>query len=146
MGRTGAPAIRVLLHIFVAEHLFKAPTLVIHLDHLVSLQALGRSRGQKEFVDTSAQQFARGHRVGTRGRRLPGDDHTAGQREIRDWLQPIRDVAHIEEFSLHLRFRMLHTHITRVLQAGSYAWVVEQLVVTPPCQKAQSSVLDPREG
>jgi hypothetical protein len=146
MRRAGTPAIRVLLRIFVAEHLFKTTTLVIHLDNLVDPQALGGSCGQKEFVDKWTNQFARGHFVGTVGSSLTGDDHAAGQGQIWNWLQPIGDVADVEEVSSYLCFRMLHADVTRLLQACPNFWVVEQMVVTPSRHKAESCVLDSGEG
>ncbi len=146
MRRAGAPAIRVLLRIFVAEHLFKASPLVIQLDHLVGPQALDGSCSQKELVDKWTNQFACGHLCGTRGSNLPRDDHAAGQREIRHRLQPIRDVAHVEELAPHLRFGMLHVHVTRVFQACLDSRMVEQMVVAPACHKAQSGMLDTGKG
>ncbi len=73
---------------------------------------------------------------------LPRDDHAAGEGELRHRLEPIREVADVEELTAYLRFRMLHAHVTGLLQAGADAGMVEQMIVAPPRHKAQTSVLD----
>jgi hypothetical protein len=121
----GAPTIWVLLRIFVAEHLFKGTALVIQLNNLVGVQTLGWRRGQKEFVDKRTNQFPTGHCFGTLGSGLPRDDHAARECEVRQGLQPILDVADVEELAPHLRFWMLQRHVTRMLQAGAHFRVVK---------------------
>ena len=55
--RTGAPAIRVLFLILITQHLFEATPLVIQFNNLIGAQALGWSRGQKQFVDKPIRSF-----------------------------------------------------------------------------------------
>jgi hypothetical protein len=95
-----------MLDIFIGEHLLKGAAMQIELDHIGRLQAAGGMGGQEQFVDVLSQLFTDGHLFPISRCCSFGDNHATVQLVLKQGLQPIREVAHLIDFSPHAGFRV----------------------------------------
>ncbi len=116
----------------------------IELNHIGRLQAAGGMGGQEQFVDVLPQQLAHGYLLAVSRGRAFGDNHATAQLVLTQGLQPIREVAHLKDFSPHARLGMDQFQIAGRSEPRLYFRVREQLIV--PCTReiAESSLLNAR--
>lgn len=116
----------------------------IELHHIGGLQAADGMGGYEQFVDMLSHLLADRHRLPISRGRAPGDNHTAAQLLLKQGLQPIREVAHLKDFSPHARLGMHQFQIAGRSEPRLYLRVREQLIV--PCTReiAESSLLNAR--
>src|SRR5260370_13040112 len=73
LGRVGAPAIAVLLEVFISQHGLEAAAMQVELDHIGGAEAERRQGREKQLVDHSLASHA--NRAGSGPGGMCGDDH-----------------------------------------------------------------------
>ena len=121
-GGVAAPAIRVLLDVFIGQSRLKGAAMQIQFNDVGGGESLLRQVAEKEFVDDARSRDA--HRTLLLAGRMRGNDHAAQPALGANW-----HVWAIVEAAYHLAFRTLLHLIGRQVQACLHERMIEDGVL-----------------
>ncbi len=130
-----APAIRLLLHIFIRQHAFKRPAMQIHVQHILGGKSGSGQPGDKQFVDEAITLLP--DLVGRGCAGMTGHNQSHARSSRREG-----DVRAIVEGTGGATFRMGTDHSGRARQHGLNFCQIQQRIIAAPCNEAQTRVQD----